>query len=102
VLRNALRHSPAGADVLLSLHCDADGMVKICIADRGPGVAESDLERMFEAFVHGEGSSGYGLGLAIARRAVEAHGGRITAANRPGGGLEVCMLMPLRREAQAI
>ncbi|WP_341674922.1 ATP-binding protein [Niveibacterium sp. SC-1] len=102
VLRNALRHSPPGADVLAGLHCESDGMVRICIADRGPGVAEGDVERMFEAFVHGEGSSGYGLGLAIARRAVEAHGGNISATNRAGGGLEVCMRMPLRREAVSV
>ena len=67
--------------------------------DRGPGVDAAELEQIFEPFYRGaqaQSGRGFGLGLAIARRAVEVHGGRVRAANRPGGGLLVEMSVPLR------
>lgn len=101
VLRNALRHSPDGGEVSVSLKADAQNW-NISICDQGPGVAEDRLDDLFEAFVRidsarSRSDGGFGLGLAIARRAIEAHGGSIRAANQSSGGL--CIEMALPKEA---
>jgi two-component system sensor histidine kinase CpxA len=64
------------------------------IADRGPGVPEEAISRLFEPFyrpeaARGRTTGGSGLGLAITKRCIEACGGKVIARNRPGGGLEV-------------
>jgi two-component system sensor histidine kinase CpxA len=100
VLRNALIHSsgPSGAvDVELEA---LENRVEIRIADRGPGVAAADLERIFEPFYRVDpsrdhGTDGYGLGLAIAASVLERHHGKAEARNRRGGGLEVVLSIPL-------
>jgi signal transduction histidine kinase len=97
ILRNAIRHSPSGSEVRLDAEC-TDHRLTLRISDRGPGVPAADLERIFEPFVRGEAAptgNGYGLGLAIARRVVTAHGGTISAHNREGGGLEMRIELPL-------
>ena len=67
--------------------------------DRGPGIAQEELGRVFEKFYRGRKTSarteGTGMGLAIAKGIVEAHGGRIRAENRPGGGTEISVALPL-------
>ena len=68
------------------------------MSDAGPGVAEDDLRAIFEPFFRGTNSSGadgHGLGLAIAKRIIEAHGGTIRATNNAGGGLCVQIELPL-------
>ena len=71
----------------------------LTVLDRGPGVAGADLEAIFEPFFRSNATSnnidGHGLGLAIARRVLKAHGGSIGAANRDGGGLRVDIILPL-------
>jgi two-component system OmpR family sensor kinase len=72
----------------------------VTVADRGPGIPEAELERMFEPFERRDRSrsrstGGLGLGLAIARSIAQAHGGSIRAANRPGGGLAVTVELPV-------
>jgi two-component system OmpR family sensor kinase len=90
VIRNAVRYTGPGTAVEVTASRDtAGGLVAVTICDRGPGVPETDIEAIFQPFFRaGEGGrEGHGLGLSIARRAVEAHAGRIRASSRPGGGL---------------
>jgi signal transduction histidine kinase len=98
VLRNALLHSGTDSDVRVELD-RAGNQVLITVADSGPGVPEAELKRLFEPFYRVDPSrdhqqSGYGLGLAIAARIVEKHGGTVEAKNRPGGGLAVSFRLP--------
>lgn len=99
VLRNAVRHTPEGGSVRVETLYDAkERQWRLEILDQGPGVAEKDLGAIFEPFFRGGGATGgegHGLGLAIARRVVLAHGGTICASNRPGGGLRVEIALPL-------
>jgi len=97
VVRNALRYTPPDSAVELYLSKDAATHdLHIIVADSGPGVPDSDLATIFDPFFRGEsaGNGGYGLGLAIAQRAIEAHGGRVYARNRSSGGLEVHIELP--------
>lgn len=96
VLRNALQHAPQGSTVEVELAQDG-GQCVLRIADRGPGLADDELAASFQPFVRGSRRSGegFGLGLAIAQRAVQTHGGRIDAAQRDGGGLVVGIALPL-------
>jgi len=98
VVRNAVRFSPEGAAVEVTLHLDpAAACALVSVTDRGPGVATDELERIFEPFYRADGndSKSFGLGLAIAERAVNAHGGVIRAENAPGAGLRVVISLPL-------
>ncbi len=100
VVRNALTHSPGDQPVEISLDCSADGGVQLCVSDRGSGVPDSDLDKIFEPFFQikpsrGHDTPGFGIGLAISARIVRAHGGRIAAHNRSGGGLQVCITLPV-------
>ncbi|ENO86981.1 integral membrane sensor signal transduction histidine kinase [Thauera linaloolentis 47Lol = DSM 12138] len=99
VVRNAVQHSAAGDRIEVGLRLDnATRSVTLEVADRGPGVPDSDLERMAEPFVRlsaAQSRQGYGLGLAIARRALHSHGGTLHFANRAGGGLLATLSLPL-------
>lgn len=99
VLRNAVRYSPDGAPVDVSVR-DADGVIQVRVQDRGPGVPADDLQRIFEPFYRvaesrDRDSGGEGIGLAITARVMQAHGGGAAAVNRAGGGLEVTLNLPL-------
>jgi signal transduction histidine kinase len=101
LLDNALRHTPAGGTIQVHAASD-DGQVRVSVSDSGPGVAEADLERIFDRFYRGEASrrraegatAGAGLGLAIARGLVQAHRGRIWAERSPLGGMSVQIRLP--------
>jgi two-component system OmpR family sensor kinase len=98
VVRNAVRYSPEGGTVTISIQ-ESEGARCVTIADRGPGVAAGDLAAIFDPFFRGAAErsvSGYGLGLAITRRVIEAHGGKVSAANRLDGGLLVTLELPFR------
>jgi signal transduction histidine kinase len=95
LVRNALKHAPESPKVWLETRLDSQ-RYQIRVLDEGPGVAAQELANLFTPFFRGgTDSEGYGLGLALARRCVEAHGGTIQANNRPGGGLCVEIVLPL-------
>ncbi|PHV14636.1 two-component sensor histidine kinase [Janthinobacterium sp. BJB1] len=103
VVRNAVKHSPDGGTVevaLSRLHDGKQERARIAVLDRGPGVAMADLVRIFEPFFRAShtqhSTDGHGLGLAIARHVIGAHGGSIAASRREGGGLCVTMLLPVK------
>jgi len=75
-----------------------DGQLIICVSDRGPGLSPESAEQVFEKFYRGNGrrTGGLGLGLSIARGFVEAHGGKLTAENRDGGGARFTISLPVR------
>jgi signal transduction histidine kinase len=85
LLTNAIRHTPRGGSVRVAVEPDPAG-VAVTVADTGPGIDPRDLPHVFDRFVKSADSGGAGLGLAIARSLVEAHGGRIAAASVPGQG----------------
>lgn len=98
VVRNALRHGGDGAvEVLLAA---TSGEVRAVVRDHGPGVPAEDLQRIFEPFYRvshqrpGPGVRGSGIGLAVASKATQLHGGRIVAENADGGGLRVTISLP--------
>jgi len=93
LLSNALSHTPAGGSVRLALSGAADS-VSISVADTGSGMSADDVARMFERFYKGRDSRGAGLGLAIARNLVRAHGGDIMATSVLGQGTTVKFTLP--------
>jgi two-component system OmpR family sensor kinase len=98
ILRNAVKHTPPGLSIQVEMDSSLDGrQVHLRISDQGHGVADEQLTSVFEPFFRGSGNSqiGFGLGLAIARRAVEVHGGSITARNKPEGGLQIELILPI-------
>ena len=98
LLENAARYGPAGSGVELAA-ARQDGHVVLTVEDRGPGMPDADLTRVFERFYRTDRSrtrdpGGTGLGLAIVKHLVGLHGGTAAAANRPGGGAVFTVRLP--------
>ncbi len=97
LMDNALKYSSADSEVEVEARVRG-GLLEISVSDRGPGIPENDLQKVFDKFyrVHRpEGVSGTGLGLAICKGIVEAHGGLIRAENMEGGGAKFTVMLPL-------
>jgi PAS domain S-box-containing protein len=92
LVANAIQHSPRGAAVRVVL-AESEGALECRVEDEGPGIAEDALPRVFEPFFTRR-KGGTGLGLSIVQKTMEAHGGRVTAANRPGGGAVFTLTLP--------
>ena len=98
LLTNAHEYSPEGAAIAVTAERD-DAEVQIAVSDDGPGMAEDQLEHIFERFTRGDAGltqhvGGTGLGLAISKSLVELHGGRIEAASVQGRGSRFCVWLP--------
>ena len=96
LLTNALRHTPSDGSVAVHVEPLGDEVL-VRVEDSGEGLELGAAERMFDRFWRADrarAGNGAGLGLAIARGLVEAHGGRIWAENRPGGGARVSFTLP--------
>lgn len=98
IVRNAIQHSPVGGEVNVTVQV-VEGKLHVAIADRGAGIPPEHLSDVFNEFVSfarkEDWLSGHGIGLAIARSVARLHHGDVTAANRPEGGAEFIVKLPL-------
>src|SRR5256886_14313594 len=97
LIENAVRYTPTESPIEITAHLEGEQMV-ISVADRGPGIPPVDLERIFDKFYRVLGTqhtTGSGLGLAVSKGLIEAHGGRIWAENREGGGAVFRFTLPV-------
>jgi len=101
IIRNAVKFTSTNSDVTVSInrseYTTAEFIIQVC--DQGPGVDDSVLDSLFDPFVRTSearehDSGGFGIGLAIAKRAIDMHGGSITATNRVHGGLSITIHLP--------
>jgi K+-sensing histidine kinase KdpD len=103
LIENAVRYTPRDTPIDLDIE-QKDGAILITVADRGPGIPQADLERVFDKFYRVQRDkrksnypTGSGLGLAVCKGVVEAHGGHIWAQNREGGGVIFSVTLPLNK-----
>lgn len=95
LLENGIRYTPPKGHLEISAEA-RDGSVIVTVMDQGPGLKADEVERVFDKFYRGESSKGAGLGLAICRAIVNAHGGRISAENGSSGGAAFRFTLPLK------
>jgi two-component system, OmpR family, sensor histidine kinase BaeS len=102
LLANAVQLTPAGGVVRVRAYGSDDAAV-VEVADTGPGIPEDELDHIFDRFYRGRlaRAGGSGIGLTVVRQLVEAHGGTVTAANRPSGGATFAVRLPLLARAAA-
>lgn len=96
LLGNALKFTPPGGTVLVSVDV-ANGDARLIVEDTGPGIADEDIPHLFERFWRGRSTrdaDGSGVGLAVVSELVHAHGGRVEASARPGGGARFVVSLP--------
>ena len=107
LLGNAVRHVPEGSKVIIrarELPIDiaaGEAFIEVAVVDHGPGIPEELRERIFEPFQKGPGSRSTGLGLAICRGIITAHGGTIRIDDTPGGGATIVFTIPARDSIDA-
>jgi K+-sensing histidine kinase KdpD len=97
LLENAARHTPDGGRITIDV-CDEGDVVAVSVSDTGPGVPPAERTTIFEPFRTGTTAlRSSGIGLAICKAIVEAHGGRITVGDAPGGGARFTFTLPVHR-----
>jgi signal transduction histidine kinase len=107
LLENAIKYDAGGAFVAIRAAASSDGReVAIRVEDRGQGIDAADLPHVFEPFYRGQAAQerqihGFGLGLALVRRTVEDHGGRVTVESAPGQGTTFTLHLPAEGPPQA-
>ncbi len=105
LFENAARYTPEGTKVTIRAALDGEH-VRISISDNGPGLPAGAEERIFDKFYRAsptaDGGRGSGLGLAICRAIINAHSGTLVAANRPGGGAEFVIRLPVSKDAPQV
>ncbi|MEW6094759.1 MAG: HAMP domain-containing sensor histidine kinase [Chloroflexota bacterium] len=94
LLANALRYTPTGGTISVRYH-QVDGRAVLEVADSGSGIPPEEIPHVFERFYRSTDSGGMGLGLAIAKKLTEAHGGTITAESAPGAGTTMRVTLPI-------
>src|SRR5262249_17225141 len=99
LIDNAIKYSPTGADIVVEIHRGKAGEVIAKVIDKGPGVSPEDQSRIFDRFYRVDKArsrewGGAGLGLAIARWAVEVHGGQIAVESAEGVGSTFRVMLP--------
>jgi signal transduction histidine kinase len=98
LLRNAMEAidlpGASAREIDVAIALNELGEIEVQVADRGAGIADGDLERIFESF-YSTKSSGLGVGLAICRKLIEAHGGHLWASHHPGGGALFHFTLPV-------
>lgn len=100
VIRNAFRYTADNTHIEVNVTCLTPQELEIIVRDHGPGVPTDKIDKIFEPFsrvadARERNTGGYGLGLAIAKRAIEVHNGQISASNAAEGGLQVKIILPL-------
>ncbi|MFH9978259.1 sensor histidine kinase [Streptomyces sp. NPDC017179] len=93
LVANVRVHTPADVPVRLTAE-RAGGVVRLCVQDKGPGLAEEDAARVFDRFFRAGGGAGSGLGMAIVQGVAEAHGGQVAVRTDPGEGFAVTVTLP--------
>lgn len=100
LIGNAVKYSPPGSGIEIAA-VETSGMITITVSDKGPGIPSAELEAIFERYYRGakvqHTVAGTGMGLSIARDIVAAHGGRMWAENKPGGGAQFSFTLPIAR-----
>jgi two-component system, NtrC family, sensor kinase len=103
LLSNAVKFTPKGGSIIVA-SAQVDGEVRVSVADTGPGIAAEDRERIFEEFMQTDVGvqqrEGTGLGLALSKRLVEIHGGRIWVESEPGHGSRFVFTLPIKEASR--
>lgn len=98
LLSNALSYTPPGGTICISLTCQAGKKALFAIQDNGPGIPDSEKEKIFQRFYRVDPSrrdrEHFGLGLCVAREIAELHNGKLWVEDAPGGGARFCLLLP--------
>lgn len=100
LMSNALKFGPGGGLVTVGAERDPDG-IRVWVQDTGAGIAPEQVDRVFDRFWRADRNAGAGLGLAVAKGIVDAHGGRIGVTSQPGAGSTFFFTLPLQSVAAA-
>jgi signal transduction histidine kinase len=105
LLDNAIKHSPSGSPIIVTLSQPLPGTLELAVSDRGIGIPIEARERIFDRFFQAhpeDATQGLGLGLYVSRQIVELHGGEIRADFPADGGTRIVVTLPTRAEALSI